>query len=124
MNKSNRYSLIQNLIVKGAAGRMETSRSEIEEEKKLVLTPENDDSILDDEEKNLYASPALVAIGKLDREEKENLFLSKAESDALARDMKRPVSFFKVKKREEAEEELTPLDKMDINGLLSFSQYN
>lgn len=127
MNKLNRYSLIKNLITKNSLGRLETSQSEIDEEKKLALAVNDDESILDDEEKNLYASPALVAIARLEKdrgEGEEGTLLTKKEIEYLSREVKRPVSLFKVKKREEMEGEEMPIEKIDIGELLSFAQYN
>lgn len=108
MNKTERLSFIENLIRKNSSGKLEAHSSEVEEEKKLILSNDSDSSILDEEEKDSFVNPVLAASldSRLIREEEkeDDTLISKREMKILSRELGRPVSFLGVKRTEEKEE--------------------
>lgn len=126
MDKTQSYNLIRNIVERRQAGKVEAHSSEVEEERKLAMSNDSDNSILDEEEKGVFVSPALVA--KLDaprfkREEESEILLSKREIKLLSQELGRPVSFLGVKASQEKEEEVKiNLTDSEVSDLLAWAE--
>lgn len=126
MDKQNRYSFIQNLIEKNSAGRMEATKADAEEEKNLVSSSDNDQSILDEEEKDSFVNPVLAVKfdTRLQREEEkeDDTLISKREMRLLSKELGRPVSFLGVKRSEEKEESLALPEGESVEELCKWAE--
>lgn len=125
MNKTERHNYIKAFIEKNSAGRLEANKEGIEEEKNLALQNQKDDSILDEEQKDSFITPALAAALRPSREEgkEENLLLNKSELAHLSHELKRPVSFLKLKGVAGVQSsEETPFDKLNLKELTEFAE--
>ena len=125
MDKTNRYAFIRNLIEKNASGRLEAGQKDLEEEGRLALASDGDDSILDEEDKNSFVNPVLVE--KMDsprpqREREEDAILTKAEIQSLSKELGRPISFLGVKRSEEKEESLALPEGENVEELLKWAE--
>lgn len=126
MNKDERYSVIESLIKHNSAGSMQVDKAGVEQEKKLALVSNDDESILDEEQQGAtFISPLLaVAVEKprLTREREEDSILSKSDVASLSKELGRPISFLKLKQTGNAEEESAMQRELDYNELSAFAR--
>lgn len=122
MNKTEQYSHIKNFIEKNSSGRLETSQIEVEEEKKLALISNDDNSIEDEEGKGAFVNKELVRATDMVKEEngdESEFLLTAKERKILEEQLGRSVSFSGLKKVETQIEDKT---EFNIAELLEYAE--
>lgn len=102
MNKDTRYTLIKNLVTARSAGVVHASTAEVEEEKKLALVANDDNSIADEAAHELASKRlmrALDAKAEMQRESADDGVLSREQRELLQKETGRKYSGIILKKQ-------------------------
>lgn len=128
MDKETRYALIQSMLRRASAGRLEAGKQDVEEEAKLAVANNDDNSIVEEENSATFINPALAAAIETPRltrgESEEETLLTEAEKQHLSRELGRPVSLSGIKRvvQKDSSEDIPSIENMDLVGLQKFAE--